>query len=153
MLTLKEITQVKIVTVFVNDSKLRRKIVCSEEKIWKRLIRKKLSVLGIPLALQGEIIALVKPITLDVDFWRRDHDGIFTTKQEFSLKFCFHYDGTVDRIKTADLLIRSKWLSVRTRFVLACQYWSRWDVLTFFENSHEQQEIEFYASIRKKTKD
>ncbi|GFY79553.1 uncharacterized protein TNIN_425951 [Trichonephila inaurata madagascariensis] len=82
---------------------------------------------------QGEIIALIKPIVLDVTFWRQDHREIFTTKKESCLKFCFNEDGTVDRIKTAELLINSKRLSVRTRFVLACQYWSRWDVFIFFK--------------------
>ncbi|GFT40123.1 hypothetical protein TNCV_3932131 [Trichonephila clavipes] len=43
-------------------------------------------------------------------------------------------DGEVDRVKTANLLIHSEVLDVQARFVLACQYWSSWDVLAFFKN-------------------
>ncbi|GFS68380.1 uncharacterized protein TNCV_3000611 [Trichonephila clavipes] len=149
MLTLKEITLVKLVTGFVNNPKIRRKIVCSKEKLWKRFITKKLSVLDLPLTLQEEIMALIKPITVDVDFWRKDHKGIFKANKESCLKFCFNEDGMVDRLKTAELLIHSKRLNVRTRFVLACQYWSRWDILNFFKNLPKATRINILRRYKK----
>ncbi|GFY52838.1 hypothetical protein TNIN_412721 [Trichonephila inaurata madagascariensis] len=71
-------------------------------------------------------------MALEVENWRADHNGIFTMIQELSLRFRFHADGTVDRIKTADSLICSKGLDDDTSFVLACQYWSVDDVFTCF---------------------
>ncbi|GFY68861.1 hypothetical protein TNIN_467361 [Trichonephila inaurata madagascariensis] len=80
---------------------------------------------------------LDKTLQLEVHNFMDDHDGIFTEEQEWSLKFCFNADGTVDRVKTADLLIHSKWLDVQTRFVLACQYWSSLNVQRFLYELHE----------------
>ncbi|GFY67795.1 hypothetical protein TNIN_206561 [Trichonephila inaurata madagascariensis] len=96
--------------------------------------KKNYKFFDIPFTLKGEIIALMKPMALEIDLWRENHIGIFPTRQKRSLKFRFHADGTVDRIKAADSLIHSKRLGEETRFELACQYWSSWDVLTFFEN-------------------
>ncbi|GFQ97189.1 hypothetical protein TNCT_169911 [Trichonephila clavata] len=68
--------------------------------------RRRLSAFDIPFTLKDEIIALLKPMALEVENWRLDHKGIFTTKQELTLKFCFNADGTVNKIKTAHSLIR-----------------------------------------------
>ncbi|GFY58826.1 uncharacterized protein TNIN_147731 [Trichonephila inaurata madagascariensis] len=139
MLTLKEISLVKVAAGFLSDSDTRRIINDFKEKVWKKALREEMSGLGIPLTLHEEIIPLIKPIKLDVDYWIKDHNGIFTTEQECSLEFFFNGDGTVDRIKTADSLIYSEWLSVTTRFVLACEYLSRRDILTFFKNLPEAE--------------
>ncbi|GFY67794.1 hypothetical protein TNIN_206551 [Trichonephila inaurata madagascariensis] len=134
MLTLKEIIQVNLAAQFMNDLDTRQIIICTKYEIWSEIIRKETSALCIPLTLQEDIIASIKPIKSEICNWLYDHNGIFTKKQEDSLKFCFNADGEVDRDKTADLLIHSEGLGVRTRFVLACQYWSSWNVLAFFKN-------------------
>ncbi|GFY63689.1 uncharacterized protein TNIN_14941 [Trichonephila inaurata madagascariensis] len=134
MLTLKEIILVKLTAKIINDSDTGEIIDPNKDEIWEQFIRERTSALDIPLTLQEDIVALRKPIQLEVRNFIEDHYGIFTEEQECSLKFCFHADGTVDRVKTADLLIHSKWLDVQTRFVLACQYWSSRNVLTFFYN-------------------
>ncbi|GFQ69264.1 uncharacterized protein TNCT_198651 [Trichonephila clavata] len=132
MLTLKELTLVKLAAGFFKDCDIRRNIFCSKDEIWNEVIKERISAFGIPLKLQEDIIALLKPIELEIIYWMEDHIGIFTDAQEFLLDFSFNPDGTVNRVKTADFLIHSKWLDVQTRFVLACQYWSSWDVRTFF---------------------
>ncbi|GFQ79748.1 hypothetical protein TNCT_100641 [Trichonephila clavata] len=73
-----------------------------------------------------------------------DHLGIFPVDQEMPLNaqellldFSFNPDGTVDRVQTADLFIHSEEFDVQTRFVVACQYWSKSEVLAFFKNIHE----------------
>ncbi|GFQ88064.1 uncharacterized protein TNCT_684691 [Trichonephila clavata] len=132
MLTLKEITLVKLVTQFRNDSDYRGRIYDITGEVKEKAFIKKISSSDIPKVLQGNIIALIKPIQSEVYNWLEDHDGIFTTEQEGSLKLCFNADGTVNRIKTADSLIHSKWLNLQTRFVLACQYWPSIDILAFF---------------------
>ncbi|GFQ96831.1 hypothetical protein TNCT_664031 [Trichonephila clavata] len=128
MLTLKEIILVKLVAGYINDSDSREIINPNEGEICEEFIRKRTSNLDIPLTLQEDIVALIKPILSEVFNFIHDHDGIFTEEQECSFKFCFNVDGTVDRIKSADLLIHSEWLDAETSFVLACQYWSSWDM-------------------------
>ncbi|GFQ95944.1 uncharacterized protein TNCT_710581 [Trichonephila clavata] len=152
MLTLKEIILVKFAAGFVNNSDARKLINDFREEVWKKALREKISSLNIPLIFHEEIIAFIKPIKLDVDYWRRDHNGIFTAKQESCVKFCFKVNGMVDRIKTADALIHSEWLDVQSRFVLACQYWSGWDVLTFFKNLYKAERNRMLHKFSKKNK-
>ncbi|GFW24235.1 uncharacterized protein TNCV_901851 [Trichonephila clavipes] len=128
MLTLKKVILVKLAARFINDPDTRKIIYFSKDEIWEKFIKEKTSAFYIPLTLQEDIIALINPIEFEVLNFLGDHQGIFTKEQECSLKFCFNADGTVDRVKTADLLIHSKWLGVQTRFVLACQYWSSFNV-------------------------
>ncbi|GFS38142.1 uncharacterized protein TNIN_84461 [Trichonephila inaurata madagascariensis] len=153
MLTLRKIILVKLATRFFNDSDIRRVIIGFTDEVWQESIRKAISTLYIPLLLQKDIIILIKHIRLEYDNWIDDHNEIFSKMQERSLEFCFNADGTVDRIKTADLLINSKRLSVPTRFVLACQYWSSWDVLTFFKKLRKRSRLQIqkkYSKAKKK---
>ncbi|GFX44447.1 uncharacterized protein TNCV_1394681 [Trichonephila clavipes] len=136
MLTLKEIVLVKLTTEFINDLDTRQ-INYSTYETCIEFIRKETSASCIPFTLKEDILAMVKPILIEVYYWRRDHKGIFTEEQEDTFKFCFKVDGKVDRVKTADLLIHSEELDVQRRFVLACQYWSSWEVLAFFKKLHE----------------
>ncbi|GFY53538.1 hypothetical protein TNIN_135151 [Trichonephila inaurata madagascariensis] len=137
MLTFKEIVLVKLAAEFMNDLDTRKIIKYSIYKIWSEVIKKVISSLCIPFTLKKDIFAMVKHILTKVHNWMVDHNRIFTKKQEDSIKFCFKVDGEVDRVKTADLLIHSEELDVQRRFVLACQYWTSWDVLAFFKNLQE----------------
>ncbi|GFY57086.1 uncharacterized protein TNIN_341301 [Trichonephila inaurata madagascariensis] len=133
MRTLKEIILVKLAADLINDSSIRKIMKQFNDETWKNTIRRRLSAFDIPLTLKEEVIDLMKPIAVEVNMWEVDHNSIFTTRQKRSLKFCFHADGTVDRVKTADSLIHSEVLDVQTRFLLACQYWSSYDILNFFK--------------------
>ncbi|GFR23593.1 uncharacterized protein TNCT_574171 [Trichonephila clavata] len=137
MLTLKEITLVHLTATLLNNGFTLLLMKRSRDDTWKEIIRSIISTCNIPLTLQVEIIDLLKPFALEIHNWMVDHKRIFTKKQAKSIQFCFHADGTVNRIKTADTLIHSKWLDDTTQFVLACQYWCCWDVLTFFNNLSE----------------
>ncbi|GFQ88522.1 hypothetical protein TNCT_463681 [Trichonephila clavata] len=139
MWTLKDIVLVNLAAGFIKDSATRRTIFCCGEKIWKRVLRERISDLNIPITLREDIIALIKPIKSEVLNWMEDHLGIFTmdqdmplNAQELLLDFYFNPDGTVDRVKTADLFVHSEEFDVQTRFVVACQYWSKSEVLVFF---------------------
>ncbi|GFY68863.1 hypothetical protein TNIN_467381 [Trichonephila inaurata madagascariensis] len=101
--TLKEIILVKYAAQFINDSLIRSLVKHSTEDVWKKIIRIKLSAFDIPLTLKEDIIALIKPMALEVENWRADHYGIFTIKLEFSLKFHFkqmeHWIGSKQPIQ------------------------------------------------------
>lgn len=134
MYTLKDLSLVKLITGFYNKSELKRLMYCCDEEIRERVVREQLPI---PLKYQNEIVALMKPIEFEIQNWIMDHNGIFTVEQEWALEFYWDSDGTINRIKTADSLIRSKSLNEKTRFVVACQYLSSWGVFIFFENLHE----------------
>ncbi|GFY74491.1 uncharacterized protein TNIN_465271, partial [Trichonephila inaurata madagascariensis] len=121
MYTLEEICLVNVATRIYNCFELKKNVLHCEEKTKELRIREGLQI---PLALKDRIVALMKPIELEVHNWMSDHDGILKTSGEES--FCeFHWnpDATVDRIRTADALIGSQRLDNPTRFVLSCQYW------------------------------
>ncbi|GFU94608.1 hypothetical protein TNCV_2984021 [Trichonephila clavipes] len=137
MLTLKEIILVKLAAGFVDDS--NRREIFDFEEIWSEVIRKEMSAFCIPFTLQDDIIALIKHMLREIYKWIMDHAGFFIEDIEESFKFYFNADGTVDRVKTADFVINSEELDEETRFVLACQYWSSWDVLALFKNLQESE--------------
>ncbi|GFU40213.1 uncharacterized protein TNCV_1125981 [Trichonephila clavipes] len=133
MSTLKEIILVKYAAEIINDTLIISPLNNSAQEIWWEIIRRRLSAFDIPLTLKEDIIALLKPMALEVENWRADHNGIFPMRQILSLKFRFNADGTLDRIKTADSLICSTALAGETRFLLACQYWTTRNVFRIFE--------------------
>ncbi|GFR12220.1 hypothetical protein TNCT_468711 [Trichonephila clavata] len=81
-----------------------------DDSVWKKVARLEISKYNISFTLQEEIIALMKPLELAILKWRVVYNGIFTKAEECILEFCFNPDGTVKRVKTADLLIHSKLL-------------------------------------------
>lgn len=118
---------------------------------WQQLVREKVPSNNIPITLQDEIISLMISINVDVLNWMKDHESILTYQQLWLFKFCWKSDGTVDRIKTANSLIHSKYFDVHTRFVMACQYWKGWDILVFFENLHEYARRSILEEYSKET--
>ncbi|GFR24318.1 hypothetical protein TNCT_118581 [Trichonephila clavata] len=76
--TLKEVILVKLAAEFVNDYDTRKIIIHSEEEIWKKVIRERISAFNIPLTLNEELIVLLKSMAIDVAKWRSDHNGIVT---------------------------------------------------------------------------
>ncbi|GFS90378.1 uncharacterized protein TNCV_4096191 [Trichonephila clavipes] len=124
---------VTIVTRFYNEYELKRLMYCCDEDAREQVIREKLHI---PVKNQNEVVALMKPVEFEIFNWITDHRGIFTVEQEWSLQFCWDLDGTINRTKTADSMIHSDCLDEKTRFVLACQYLSCRNVLSFFKDMH-----------------
>ncbi|GFR11810.1 hypothetical protein TNCT_657761 [Trichonephila clavata] len=102
MSTLKEIIFGKYAARFIDESYMGSLLHPYTENEWINTVRRRLPKFDIPLTVKEEIIALFKPMAQEVKNWTADHKGIFTTKQELKLKFCFNADGSVNRIKTAD---------------------------------------------------
>ncbi|GFX91056.1 uncharacterized protein TNCV_5106861 [Trichonephila clavipes] len=152
MLSLKENTLVSVTAKLLSDPYFRLIIKRWTDEKWKKDVRSKISICNIPLTLVEEIIVLMKPLALEIHNWMVDHNGIFTEEQECSLEFCFNPDGTLNRVKTAELLIHSKLLNDATRFMLACQYWPGWNVFTYFINlpkSSREQILHKYSIANK----
>ncbi|GFR10435.1 hypothetical protein TNCT_432501, partial [Trichonephila clavata] len=69
---------------FINDFDIRSLVNRLKDETLKTAIRRKLSSFYIPSSLKDEIIALIKPIALEVNNWREDHIGIFHSDAEIS---------------------------------------------------------------------
>ncbi|GFR04790.1 uncharacterized protein TNCT_480751 [Trichonephila clavata] len=100
----------------------------------ERWLRRNLCASDIPLTLQEEVVAFMKPIELEITNWMIDHSEILLSAERFFLEFSWNSDGTINRIKTADSIINSDSFCDKTRFVLSCHYWSSWDVFTLFQS-------------------
>ncbi|GFT22726.1 uncharacterized protein NPIL_621101 [Nephila pilipes] len=140
VLPLKDIVAAKIAITLYNDCEIlhlckETKLYLSPEEDWKVIIKKKLPDDVYPLSLQQKIMSFMKPISYEVEMWKKQHET-FTGKQidqRIMNKFHWKTDGTIDRLKTANSLIQSDVLQMRHRFRLACNYWQEESVLSIWE--------------------
>lgn len=116
------------------ESKYKTYLYLLPEEKWEPLIKQKLPPTEYTAILRDEITAAIRPISFELGQWYKAHRHIF--REEFPQRFTVicKSDGTVEQLKTADLLIQSQYLKLETRFVLACQYWN-WDAILEFWNT------------------
>ncbi|GFR28712.1 uncharacterized protein TNCT_480321 [Trichonephila clavata] len=120
--TLKQLAAVKIATVVFSDPVIRgfENLWGSSEEHWGKYVREKFPK-DFPTELQENIVALMRPMSYEVENWMKEHENILDDDvEEFS--FYWKGDGTIDRMKTINTLIESKHLPIGFRFVLACNY-------------------------------
>ncbi|GBM81768.1 hypothetical protein AVEN_106593-1 [Araneus ventricosus] len=93
---------------------------------WKHLLdkaAKKISELHLPPQLHQSVMALIKPIALEIARWKSDHLKVLGDKFDFiSCQLYWKPEGIIDREKTAKMLVRNKNLCKANRFFLACCY-------------------------------
>ncbi|GFU07816.1 uncharacterized protein NPIL_378311 [Nephila pilipes] len=137
--TLRHITLAKIAVVVYTDREIRnlekelqKPLHLLPGQSWESIIKEKLPAFVFPLVLQNEIVALMRAISFEVQQWMDDHHGILFTDDENFIRFCWNSNGTIDRLGTADFLIKSEHLSFEKRFSLACQYWPGTCILAFW---------------------
>ncbi|GFT70290.1 hypothetical protein NPIL_390741 [Nephila pilipes] len=130
--TLRHITLAKIAVVVYTDREIRnlekelqKPLHLLPGQSWESIIKEKLPALVFPLVLQNEIVALMRAISFEVQQWMDDHHGILFTDDENFIRFCWNSNGTIDRLGTADFLIKSEHLSFEKRFSLAWNMYPR----------------------------
>ncbi|GFT81806.1 uncharacterized protein TNCV_4336541 [Trichonephila clavipes] len=127
--TLKQLAAIKIATVVFSDPAISsfENLWGSSEERWGKYVREKLPKDILP-ELQENIVAMMRPMSYEVENWMKEHENILDDDvEEFS--FYWKGDGTIDRMKTINTLIDSKHLPIGFRFVLACNYLLDEDVL------------------------
>ncbi|GFY73672.1 uncharacterized protein TNIN_429131 [Trichonephila inaurata madagascariensis] len=139
VLTLQQMATVKIATYFFRaheisdiEQRYQTHLYILPEQKWEHVIKQKLPPPSCSTALLNEITAAVRALSFEVWYWIMDHWKIFSEKRSLScLPFSWKSDGTIDRIRTADILIQSQVLDLETRFTLACNYWCWHDIRDF----------------------
>ncbi|GFY73673.1 uncharacterized protein TNIN_429141 [Trichonephila inaurata madagascariensis] len=142
VLTLQQMATVKIATYFFRaheisdiEEKYQTHLYVLPDKKWEHVIKQKLPPPCCSTALLNEITAAVRALSFEVWHWRVDHFQIFKKREErrrlFNLPLSWKSDGTIDRIRTAGILIQSQFIDLETRFTLACNYWSWHKILEF----------------------
>ncbi|XP_055939139.1 uncharacterized protein LOC129968858 [Argiope bruennichi] len=98
---------------------------------WKRLMEKaeeKVSKLHIPPRLQQNILAVIKPISLEMAKFKHDH--LYFLGNRFDFQRCrlfWTHEGILDRQKTIQVLIRDEHICIINRFILAICYFLETD--------------------------
>ncbi|GFS95093.1 hypothetical protein NPIL_27271, partial [Nephila pilipes] len=91
---------------------------------WKPVIKKKLSSFNLPLVLEKKVIALMQPLSAQIDQWVLDHFSIlkYCVFQPL-IEYVWKDNGTIDRLKTAKGYIQCETNNLYMRFQMACVYW------------------------------
>ncbi|GFT00161.1 uncharacterized protein NPIL_457831 [Nephila pilipes] len=119
---------------FVKETQLR----LSPGEEWEIMMKKTLPKYIYSRPLLQKIMIWMKRIHYEVESWKEHHETFVGKNLDPRFIKTFHWksDGTIDRVKTANVLIESHLLQMRYRFRLACNYWHDervlpiWDQLT-----------------------
>ncbi|KAF8792636.1 hypothetical protein HNY73_004208 [Argiope bruennichi] len=163
--SLKHMTLAKTTIAICRDSEIRCFInelnflwdkTAGEDK-WKGLMDKaeeKINELPVPPQLHQCILALIKPISLEIARWKYDHLKILGDKFDFqSCRLFWAPEGTVDRKKTAEMLILNKNICIINRFFLACCYCRQndveeiWNIMCPTERILIYNEKDYYSNV------
>ncbi|GFS70175.1 uncharacterized protein NPIL_137221 [Nephila pilipes] len=107
-------------------------------KIWEPIIMKKWSSSDLPLLLKKKVIALIQPLSVEIDHWTMDHVFILKHYKNESLnKYVWKDNGTIDRLKTAKKYIQCESNSFFRRFHMACGYWLEEEAKQLWEKMPE----------------
>ncbi|GFS62503.1 uncharacterized protein TNIN_176111 [Trichonephila inaurata madagascariensis] len=88
----------------------------------------------VPQTFEGELMKLLRPISLEIERWKEDHSRIIDTRQDFTNYFVWKNLGVIDKQATARALIESdRLLDVKHRFALACFYCFEDSIMTLWQ--------------------
>ncbi|GFY73675.1 uncharacterized protein TNIN_429161 [Trichonephila inaurata madagascariensis] len=140
VLTLRQMAAIKIATYFFNvpeilDIKQKHQsylyILPDEE--WEHVIKQKLPPPNCPTALLNYVTVAVRALSVEVYHWVMDHLKITSSECRTLpvLPLAWKSDGTINRIRTAENIIKSEVFDIETRFAFACNYWCWHDIQEF----------------------
>ncbi|XP_067130146.1 uncharacterized protein [Centruroides vittatus] len=123
------------------DSEIREKWQEIEDKVIERV-----SQLSQPEPLKKEILGFIKPIGLQILKWIEYHRNFLTgsyVKKNLSRLF-WTRQGTVDKKKTAEALIKNESIDITSCYRLACIYCLEGDVRELWDSMPERKKTAFY---------
>ncbi|GFY48153.1 uncharacterized protein TNIN_135651 [Trichonephila inaurata madagascariensis] len=152
ILTLKQIAIIKLATSLFTarefwyiQKKLKFYVFLLPNPKLKDMVNKKLHPLSYPTTLQQEITTALRSITFEVWHWIVDNLMIVKWESEIiKIPLSWKSDGTINRISTADMIIRSPDLAIETRFIHACQYWCWNKINEFWETLSANEQLFLY---------
>ncbi|KAF8782473.1 hypothetical protein HNY73_012755 [Argiope bruennichi] len=103
----------------------------------------------IPANLRKRVWEAVKRVELQIEEWIECHEN--GDKYSYFRKCAFFWrsEGTIDRIKTAQEIVRSENIDIRARFQMACMYCLSESVQTLWETFESNREKLQAASLYK----
>ncbi|GFS37952.1 uncharacterized protein NPIL_648111 [Nephila pilipes] len=93
-------------------------------EIWEPIAKEKLSSLNLPWTIHREVIALMIPLSVEIDDWEYDHYPILYNRLlKLPIDYIWKENGTIDRIETAKNFIKGESHDISLRFRMTCVYW------------------------------
>ncbi|GFY66342.1 uncharacterized protein TNIN_344171 [Trichonephila inaurata madagascariensis] len=109
----------------------------TSNEIWEPFVREKISKSGLPEIILDKVIGLMKPLSYEHLTWKSSHAFLFILRRSFQAVQYFSWtaEGTIDWFETAKRLVHCKDLNFFQRFVLACTYSLKDDVLKLWRRA------------------
>ncbi|GFY54096.1 uncharacterized protein TNIN_465711 [Trichonephila inaurata madagascariensis] len=115
--------------------------------MWEETVSRKISCLGLPNIMRGELMSIIRCICIEIDRWHKDHKDIFHFDFiDFQRYFCWNSQGKIDRAKTAQSLINDESLHISERYNFARHYCFENDVKFLWKKLTDGDKI-YYSSI------
>ncbi|GFU27201.1 hypothetical protein NPIL_319861 [Nephila pilipes] len=138
--TLEDIASVSVAVKLYNDYEMQHSLKGAQlfltpgEK-WKTIMIEYLPNHVYSRPLQQKIMSFMKLIPYEVKMWKEQHETFVGNNLDPRILNAFQWKshGTIDRLKTANVLIQSDLLQMWQRFRLACNYWEKKSVLLIWE--------------------
>ncbi|WP_353274478.1 hypothetical protein [Wolbachia endosymbiont (group A) of Ennomos erosarius] len=155
--SLERMTLVKIATMLWNQDDTRaltarfyfRSLILSErQKEWQEIedkVIEKVPELLLPEPLNKKVLNFIKPIGLEILKWREYHDQNSYLGIDLPNELYWTPQGTVDKKKTAEVLIKDESLDITRRYRLACIYYLEDDILQLWNKIPENRRKSFYS--------
>lgn len=151
--SLEHITNIKIAVAicFEDDVKnlLRKFYFPSRRGIKTKLIEienilvQKVEKLPLPKNLKEKLLCLTRPVGFQISKWKQFHNNC-NIRVNLPKEFFWTPQGTIDRKKTAEGIIKAKSITITERYKLACIYCFEDDIKKLWEKMSEDCRRYFY---------
>ncbi|GFU87478.1 uncharacterized protein TNCV_2446121 [Trichonephila clavipes] len=108
-------------------------------KKWEKLVKKKVSTYPISANLQEKVADMVRHVNSEVEKWFLDHSPITCRTIDMRNIFIWKSNGSIDRVKTAEVLVQVERLNISKRFIVASFYCLEGDVISLWNKMTEKE--------------
>ncbi|WP_419215007.1 hypothetical protein [Wolbachia endosymbiont of Rhagoletis cingulata] len=101
----------------------------------------------LPESMKKRALYFIKPIGLEILKWKEYHEDLLSDRRFVRKnlnRLCWTPQGTVDKKKTAEVLIKDENLDITKRYKLACIYCLENDILELWNKMPESRRKSFY---------
>ncbi|GFX55620.1 uncharacterized protein TNCV_269081 [Trichonephila clavipes] len=107
---------------------------------WEPFVSLKVSQCALPVELQEKIVALMRPLSFELNTWFLDHIQFFQN-QRYDIYIVWNSYGMIDRLKTIERCIFTNCVPIDYRIHLACQYKIWTGIMELFEEAPWYDEV------------
>ncbi|GFS45112.1 uncharacterized protein TNIN_13041 [Trichonephila inaurata madagascariensis] len=107
--------------------------------VWEDIIRRKYPTSDCPSNLQDGIVAMMRPISLEISDWIESHGAI--SYSDYLSGLTFFPIGTINRMETFKVLAKDEKIKIEERFWMACHYCVSKEISIFWNKLSESDQM------------